>query len=572
MTESVGIEATLTRKGAGFYSDPPWRYLGESLRSALASKRGESEIHGGLWLLSTIPLTEEILRAFSNLKIEMLDETFVRLQFSSSRAAWVFNPLNDLLAPVKAAILDFLLRPRAQREFISRILPTRIPRNMDPLAFLGNAFEAAALDYFEPIIVQSAAGFEDIGQPFLIDLDLSQPDGWISKKTPRRPNVSANYPGFFRLLNAFKAENPTTRNEVRTVLSDLKKRPDTAPVTDGDRAATKVFFGYYEEEIPGEERLQSSSHRRYIQEIPYLISVLKRDVPYPEILRSYQVAALGILEKWSDFGSKIKLLIASTRRSESATLQNLVGLTAARKWFGIDSLYPEIEDVRRCATKIILIVLYAGRRVRCLADVRPKDFRVNSEGRIDLWIESTKVKKGGKKWFPLSGILPDDDLNFILRWLESLAGNRPLCGVCGLENRSLIAIAAGISDEQLFEKRNFHGTVSAVLKTYLNRKESMNTHDPRRIFANWFPIRCMIEEEPALLEYPFIKQNIPAEYLSEAARSRLSELVAAKEFDDPIIAATALMGNLSTKQLRQTYCRMWAIWMKLRSELIQEAL
>ena len=571
MTEFSGIEATLTRKGTGFYSDPAWRDLGNSLHRALASDRTRSGIHEGLWLLSTIPINAEILRAVSNLAIETLNDEFVFLRISETRTAWVFNPLHGLPSEVKQSFLNFLRDSNDQKQIVSELLRTaRIPRNIDPMTILGNAFEAVSYHSFEPIICQAASGSEGIGQPFLIDLSLSK--GWISKKTRRRPKVSANYPAYFRLLNAFKAARPQSREEVRQLLKDLKKQPSLAPVSDGDQIARTVFFEYFEEQISGKHLVESSSHQRYMQEIPYLISVLKKEVPQPKSLNSLKVTALGILRKWSEFKSEIDRCLASTGRSESSTLQIVVGLKASREWFGFNSTYPEIADIRACATKILAIVLFAGRRIRCLADAQPRHFRVNSEGRIDLWIESTKVKDGGKKWFPLSGVLPDDDLDFVLRWRESLAGDRPLCGISGLESRNLIAIAGGISDEEMFDKRKYHSVASTALMASLRRKRGVKTHDPRRIFANWFPIRCLIEGDPTLMKSPLIVRNIPAEYLTPTARSRLSELIAAKEFDDPLIAATALMGNLSTKQLRKTYVRMWPLWMQLRSESMQGAI
>ena len=570
MEKSSGIEATLNRKAAGFYSNPDWRHLGKSLRHAMSSKRADTEIHEGLWLLSTIPMNAEILEAFSNLKIEMLGERFLCLRISESRMAWVFNPLHTLPPEFNRSILDFLRDPVAQKEFIAKLLPTaRIPRNMGPLTILGKLSRPPPMIFASQSSSRQHRVSRMLGSHSEIDMTLSK--GWISKKTPRRPNVSATYPEFFGVLNAFHAARPATRTEVRKVLTELRRRPSTAPVTDNDQVATEVFFGYYEEEIPGEPRLESSSHHRYMQEVPYLISVLSDEAPLPKSLNSYQVVALGILRKWSNLGRKIDHLLCTTGRSQTATLQNLVGLTAARRWFGFDSSYPDLTEVSHCGTKVILIVLCAGRRVRCIRDVRPKNFRVSPEGRIDLWIESTKVKGAGKKWFPISGILPDDDLDFLLRWRRSLTGENPICGVSGLENRSLIALAAGISDEKLFEERKFHSVAASALKSFLKRKQWVNTHDPRRIFANWFPIRVLIQDNPSLFEHPLIEQNIPAEYLSASARARLSEIMAAKEFEDPLIAATALMGNLSTKQVRGTYCRMWAIWMQLRSDLLQGA-
>lgn len=551
---SNSTDATLYRYYDACYSSQEFREKGELLRRYLVCT-APNPLSAGLLRASTLLLAESGLRRLASCPANAISGDWVTIPDPQSRSTVrLYNVWKDMSRKNIRCFLRILGSDGKLRVALRKIAPSlQIRSDMKALSFVGHCFEATFPAFCEPLLIGIVNGTAKVGYPTHIDLSLTR--GWINKCHTRGPRFGHEYPVYFEQLRMVTAA--MRRGELATlnfeIANDAWSRAAPKEIE-----ALKILDKYTRPRpTKGEKFLRKRTHIRYLQAIPSVLELLSRpdvDTIFPE-----QTGACEIIRKFGSEPEKVVDFRKRVRVKQTVAEVNLVDFDSAREWYGLSTPLPSLIDTANDALRVLTILLFCGRRVRCLVEVKVKDFYPT-----EIFLRSSKVHSQRESWLPLSPIVGDTDLSFLASWLERMKAEKR-------HEDYLVDLALGEKVAKTVSFDEIQRMISVRLEENLGEEAPVNTHNPRRVFVSWFPIRCMLAEHRELKNHPLLIGHLQSDIFEDNTLDRLQKVVD-DGVEDPLELCAKFIGNSLTFQLRNTYCRSWPILIALRAELERKRL
>ena len=551
---SESIDATLYRRCDVCYSSHEFRIQGELLRHCLARTDPNNPLSAGLLRASAIFLAEPGLRVLAACSVEALARDWITFPDPLGTTFHLYNVWSDMPPENRSRFLSILKSDAKLRGELRKIAPClRIPRKMLALSFIGHCFESTFPPFGEPLLVSIVLGTSTVNHPVHIDLSLSR--GWISKRHRPQRSFAHEYAVYFEQLR--KVTAAMRQGQLATlhfqITNDAWKKARPKEIK-----ALKILEEYTQpRSIKGETFLRARSLVRYLQEVPSVFEMLSD--PKIEVISHVQYATCQLIQSHGPNPEIVKDFLDRVIVIQTSAKVNLVSFDAARNLYGLSGSFPSLNDTADASLRVLTILLFCGRRVRCLTEVKVKDFYATIENGTEVFVPSSKVHSQRETWLPLAPILGNRDLSFLSSWIERMKSE-------GRGEAYLVDLALGERIAERLSSDEIQRKISLRLMESLDREAPVNTHDPRRVFASWFPIRCMLAEHRELIDHPLLIGHLQSDVFEDYALDRLQKVIDGG-LEDPLMLCAKFMGNSHTYQLRKTYCRSWPILLALRAAL-----
>ncbi len=233
------------------------------------------------------------------------------------------------------------------------------------------------------------------------------------------------------------------------------------------------------------------------------------------------------------------------------------------KIYGLDKPYPSFQDVTACALRVVAFILFhAGRRARCLMNVRLSHF-VFTPKACDLIVPDTKVGRLSNQPIPLTALLPQNDLAFLLSWLQHLRET-------GTSEDTFLFDLMGIHRDDSMETDVAWGRMASKLSHALgDGNGTISTHLPRHYFLTWLPIRRLLIHNPWLLDHPLLKDCVAHDWFKPENLEKLKRL-----YPSPVTSLMSVLpkivGHSHATESRRSYTRGWLIEVALLAAILRQ--
>jgi len=385
------------------------------LRRCLLHTAQSDFLSAGLLRAATTLLAEPGLRKLAACTPKALGEEWVTLSSSEpGPSVCLYSEWKDMSDLDRNRFIHTLRSDTKLRAALSGIAPfLKIRRDMQALAFIGNCLESIFPLSCEPLLISIANATSTVGLPTQVDLDLSR--RWISRSHGRQPSLASEYPVYINELRKITVAVREGRLETfRFQITDDAWKA-AAPK---EIEALKILERYtLPRATRGEKFIRKRSRIRYLQAIPSVLEKLfdpDADIIFPE-----QYGACQIIREFGSKPAAITELLKRVSVTQTTAEVNLVGFDAARRLYGLSGSFPSPCDRANAALRVLAILLFCGRRVRCLTEVKVSDFAFGENG-LEAFLPSSKVNSQRESWLYLSPILGDTDLSFLTAWIERM--------------------------------------------------------------------------------------------------------------------------------------------------------
>lgn len=216
---------------------------------------------------------------------------------------------------------------------------------------------------------------------------------------------------------------------------------------------------------------------------------------------------------------------------------------------------------------LVSLLLYCGRRLSCLVGTRPSDFRIGTdpvtgEALVDLTIPSSKSASENGMRLPLHLLMPDSELTHTIATICLLSEPDA--------DRTLIEIASGAplpTQDADLAYEEFSRMVRAARLTSIERAY----HNPRRMFATYWPVRVLCAFRRELLDSaPALQPLKDCIWFQEPMLDKVRRLVGS-ETDDAVEVCRRILGHSHHVEFSETYCRSLALVLSIKTMLKESA-
>lgn len=216
---------------------------------------------------------------------------------------------------------------------------------------------------------------------------------------------------------------------------------------------------------------------------------------------------------------------------------------------------------------LLSLLLYCGRRLSCLIGVRPSSFRIETDPvtgdtLVDITISNRKKASENGMRLPLHLLMPDPELAHTITTVRALSSPDI--------DRTLIEIAAGApisTHDADIAYEEFSRLVRSAHLTSLDRAY----HNPRRMFATYWPIRVFCAFHPKILESaPALESLKDCIWFQKPMLDKVRRLVGS-EVDDAVEVCRRILGHSHHGEFSETYCRSLGLVLSIQTLLKESA-